>query len=77
MQGTLKRLDGTGHTVFAWDTEKPETVKTAMDEFEQALAQGAQAFDTSSPAGGVALHDRKTLPTDIASVTMVPRLAGG
>lgn len=75
MTGSLKTLDGTGHTEVEWDTSAPETVAAAMMAFEDAIARGYSAFDTSSPAGGVALREFDPMTT--GSVVLVPQLAGG
>lgn len=75
--GSLKVLDSKGHTEVEWDVADPATVEKAVEEFNKAVDRGLGAFDTSAPEGGVAYDTREGFTTEIESMTLVPRMAGG
>lgn len=77
--GKISYLDRSGHTEVAWDTEAPNTVIAARQEFDRLLRGGyiAYAMDKDSPTGRFTGTVIRSFDPLLEDIVMVPQLQGG
>jgi len=73
MTGTLTIIGAPTRRV-EWDTDRPASYEAAKQAYKDALALGAQPFDTKVEQAE-RIGDVAEMPD--TDVTMVPRFAGG
>lgn len=59
MQGVIKKMDGTGHTEVAFDTDDPKSMEVAADQFANLKQRNVVAWAIADING-----QRKGAPVD-------------